>query len=674
MNKKTASLREKGFVSLFAAIGLALFGVVDANALTVTGYSSAVNDRFESGFPTAPVENSSSSFIGKDYDWSGVGWSTSDTRKGFGFISPQHYLVASHFGGGATIALLDQAGNYFTASQATVTNTGFGIALNGTPDLSIGRLTVPVTNPIPRYAVLDLNASSTNNSSYAGQPVFIYGRGAGSGSNYSSPRIADGSISSNTLTTYGTNNGYMTVKMDNFQFETGDSGSPAFIKWTNPNGGDELTLIGNNAAFSGDDGILNFIGRADVMNALNSQTTPDGFALKIRGNPARTWVGSSSTDITARGAWGLGNGPPLAGDDYVLFNRDTAGNNGAVTVDSNHTLRGLYFKETSGANAFTFGGSSTLTIGRGGITNYDDARQVFNAPVALGDHQYWEVGSGGVTLANVNTNGRLLEIAGLGTAIFNGTVSGAGGLAISGQRTELHGNNTYTGNTWIHSGRLHVTGDISSSSAIRIGTFGSLSGTGVVSTIYGSGSVHPGQSPGILTASAVNLSEGLNFFFEFTQLVPEYGSFSASGNDVLYLTDTTPFIGNFSAANDINIFLNLADEPQLNSSYEGGFFVVVNPENLSISISDANFNYYIVDPEGSVNYDNINYRQYDGPLSFSVAWAARSVLFQGETESVDGYSLKLTAVPEPASLLLPLLALLYAFAQGRIRLQGRNMG
>jgi hypothetical protein len=157
--------------------------------------------------------------------------------------------------------------------------------------------------------------------------------------------------------------------------------------------------------------------------------------------------------------------------------------------------------------------------------------------------------------------------------------TGAGGLAISGQRTELHGNNTYTGNTWIHSGRLHVTGDISASAAIRIGTFGSLSGSGVVSTLYGSGSVHPGQSPGILTASAVDLSEGMNFFFEFTQLAPDYGSSSASGNDVLYLTHTTPFLGNFSASNDINVFLNLADEPALNSRYEGGFFVIVNPEN-----------------------------------------------------------------------------------------------
>jgi hypothetical protein len=645
---------------VFLLSSMTLVGVRTVSALTVSDYDPLVHDRFESGFPTSPVENSSSDFIGKDYDWSGVGWSVTDRRKGFGFISPQHYLVAAHFGGGATIALVDQDEQYLTASQASVSNTGFGVVLNGTPDLSVGRLTSPVSNSMARYAILDLNATSTTNSSYAGQPVFIYGRGTGSATTATSPRISDGSIFSNTLTTYGSNNGYMTVKMNNFSFEIGDSGSPAFIQWTNPNGGDELTIIGNNAAYNGDDGILNFIGRADVMNALNSYTTPDGFALNIRGNPARTWTGggggpANRSDLGGNNQnWDGGNSPS---DLYVLFNAASTTFLNPI-VNQNVNLRGLYFKAAASDDGFNFSGSSTLTIGRGGITNYDNARQVFSAPIALGDHQYWDVGSGGVTVANVITNGRLLEIAGAGTAIVNGTVSGSGGLALSGQRLELHGNNSYTGATWVHSGRLHVTGDISASSGVRLAPFGSLSGTGTVSLISGAGSIHPGQSPGILTASAVDLSAGLSFFFEFTQLAPDYGSLTASGNDVLYLTNSSPFIGNFSASNAINVFFNREQEPVLNDSFEGGFFVVVNPENLSISISDATFNYYIVDPEGAVAYDNINYRQYDGPFTFTASWAARTVLFEGQSETVDGYSLELTAVPEPASLFLPLLALL----------------
>ena len=45
-----------------------------APGLTINGYSTADNDRFVSGYPNAPVANTSSSFLGAGYDWSGVGW------------------------------------------------------------------------------------------------------------------------------------------------------------------------------------------------------------------------------------------------------------------------------------------------------------------------------------------------------------------------------------------------------------------------------------------------------------------------------------------------------------------------------------------------------------------------------------------------------------------------
>lgn len=655
-----------------------MVGVRTVSALTVSDYDPLVHDRFESGFPNAPVENSSSDFIGKDYDWSGVGWSTNTAAspvfyKNHGMLSPVHFLTAQHFentnasGSDLTqgIRVLGKDGAVYTAGTESINNLGHGVVLTlrgvADYDLAIGRLQTQVASPsqLTRYAVLDLHTSSTANSTanYVGLDVLHYGRG---GSTDSSPRIASAPIDGfNTFNSDPNQLVFRSARNTGLLLEAGDSASPALHGWTNPNGEKELSVLGVNSATNDDFNFMSFLASPGAMSAANSVMVADGFALKIRGNPARNWVGSSSNNITNRGAWGLGGGPPLSGDDYVAFNGATAGNERTVVVDANHNLRGLYFLTTAASDdGFNFSGSSTLTIGRGGITNYDNARQVFSAPIALGDHQYWDVGSGGVTVANLNTNGRLLEIAGAGTAIVNGAVSGAGGLALSGQRLELHGNNSYTGATWVHSGRLHVTGDSSASSGVRLAPFGSLSGTGTVSLISGAGSIHPGQSPGILTASAVDLSAGLSFFFEFTQLAPDYGSLTASGNDVLYLTDSSPFIGNFSASNAINVFFNLEQEPVMDDSFEGGFFVVVNPENLSISISDATFNYYIVDPEGGVAYDNINYRQYDGPLTFTASWAARTVLFEGQSETVDGYSLKLTAVPEPASLFLPLLALL----------------
>jgi hypothetical protein len=43
-------------------------------ALIVQDHDPAVNDRFASGYPDAPVLNTSAKFLGKGLDFSGVGW------------------------------------------------------------------------------------------------------------------------------------------------------------------------------------------------------------------------------------------------------------------------------------------------------------------------------------------------------------------------------------------------------------------------------------------------------------------------------------------------------------------------------------------------------------------------------------------------------------------------
>ena len=206
------------------------------------------------------------------------------------------------------------------------------------------------------------------------------------------------------------------------------------------------------------------------MNAVNAITKPDGYALKIVGTPTNTWVGSSSTSIGNRGAWGLSAPSPVPSDKYVLFSGTSAGNGRAVTVDTNANLRGLFFKSTgSGTLGFTFSGTGTLTVGRGGITNYDTSRQTISSTIALGASQYWNVGPGGVTAAAINTGtaGYLLEIDGSGTARFTGAISGSGGIALTGQRLELMGANSFTGGTWVHGGTLSM-GHASALAASRV--------------------------------------------------------------------------------------------------------------------------------------------------------------------------------------------------------------
>jgi autotransporter-associated beta strand protein len=446
-----------------------------ASALDVVGYSPAANDRFVSGYPTAPVTNTGTAFIGRSYSWLGVGWATGDATKSFGFVSPRHYLVARHYGGWPTIRVLSAGGQLVTGTQSSVTDTGYGFVNGGsTPaDLSIGTLTASLSSAhgLPRYGVLDANVSSTTNSSYNGQPLLVYGRGP---DGTQSPRI--GSTSINGTVVASGSNIYIssTVSVSSgVVLQSGDSGSPDFIPWTNPDGSPELTIIGNNAAtdFSTIN-VFNFLGNSNVMAAVNRLTTPDGYALRLVGTPTNSWVGSSSTSIGNRAAWGLSPPSSAPSDKYVLFSGSSAGNGRVVSVDSNANLRGAYFKSTgSGTLGFTFSGTGTLTLGRGGLTNYDASRQTFTAAIALGDDQYWNVGAGGVTVAAVSTGtaGSVLEIDGSGTARFTGTISGSGGLALTGRRAELTGSNTYSGGTWVHEGVLTAAaGSLAATSAIRV--------------------------------------------------------------------------------------------------------------------------------------------------------------------------------------------------------------
>jgi autotransporter-associated beta strand protein len=510
---------------------------------------------------------------------------------------------------------------------------------------------------VARYGVLDLNASSSTDSlaNYANQPVIAYGRGANGSS---SPRIANTAIFSASSTLYqNPNNGYMITKTTTYTLQVGDSGSPAFITWTNPDGGNELTIIGNNAAVDTTNGnnLQNFIGRAAIINQLNTMMNPDGFALRVAGNPSNTWVGTSSQNISNRGAWGLSPPTSPPSDKYVLFDAATAGGGRSVVVDAAVNERGIYFKSTAtAADGFTFSGASTLTIGRGGITNYDNSRQTISAPIALGSSQYWDVGSGGVTAGAITTAGFLLEVAGSGTGIISGAVSGSGGVALSGSRLEMSGTSSYTGGTWVHSGAIVVNGSIATSSGVTVNAGGGLAGSGLVAAIAGSGSIDPGNSPGILTAPSVNPAGGLDFNFEFTQLgSPTWGTATASGNDVLRLQSAaTPFTASLTSGNAINVYLDVASLG-VGNTFRGGFFTDRDADFLA-SIANASFNYFLAAEGGTVSYGGNAYNAYTGPYTFDWSTVVEAAAFSGGSET--GSVSQFVVVPEPGTIGLVALA------------------
>lgn len=270
-----------------------------------------------------------------------------------------------------------------------------------------------------------------------------------------------------------------------------------------------------------------------------------------------------------------------------------------------------------------------------------------------------------MTAGAINTAGYLLEVAGSGTGILSGVVSGSGGLALSGSRLELSGSNTYSGGTWVHSGRLVVDGSITASSGVTVNAGGLLGGSGLVAALGGSGSIDPGGSPGILTAPSLDPTAGLGFNFEFTQVgPPTWGNPAASGNDVLRLQNiTTPFTAALSSANALNIYLDVASLEE-NDLFQGGFFTDRDTAFLP-SVEDASFSYYLADPGGSVTYNGLSYNPYAGPLSFVWSTATATATFAGGSEA--GYVTQFVAVPEPAAWSLAMAAAALAAVRRRAR-------
>lgn len=643
------SIRIAGVLPLVCALACAT-----ANALTITGYSANANNRFSGGYPSAPIANTHPSFIGGNYDWSGVGWDAANPQGSFGFLSPQHYIAARHFTGSSTVDLLGGDGEVSSFTRQSMQNTGYGVPVSSGPDLSLGTLaeSIAPTHQVARYAVLDLNNSSMTDtpSNYAGLPILVYGRGS---SSTASPRIGAatilGAVSSG-------NDMYFGITRNDVQLQSGDSGSPVFASWTNPNGAPELAILGNNSAIDVENGynFMNFLGTNAVMSQLNTMMNDEGWALRVVGNPSATWVGQLSTNISSGASWGQVSAPS---DTFVLFDASTAVSR-TVNMNTARTLRGLYFKASAtGNDGFTVSGAGTLTIGRGGVTNYDADTQTFSAPIRLGSSQFWDGGAGGISANTIDTNGWLLEIGGSDTNRIQGAISGSGSLAVSGGRLVLDGVNSYTGATWIHSGRLEVNGSIASSSAVRLGSGAVLAGHGIVSTILGSGSVEPGGSPGILTAAALDPSAGLDFKFEFTILgSPDYANAAASGNDLLRLTGSTPFAQPLGAENVVSIFLDVASISP-NDFFLGGFFTDRNEAFLG-QIEAATFLFYIANGSEDIDYDGVSYSLYDGPLTFQINTVADFANFAGG--GVNGWVMTITVVPEPSECAVAVVLFLFA--------------
>jgi len=189
----------------------------------------------------------------------------------------------------------------------------------------------------------------------------------------------------------------------------------------------------------------------------------------------------ADTNWTGRGIVNQAGGQVNA--DMILLQQGTYNLNGG-----NLSAFGIADTSASGMGIFNFNGG--VLLARDNNTNFIEANTV-------------DIKSGGATIDTSNKE-----------VWVSKDISGTGGLVKTGLGTlKLTGANSYTGATAVNAGTLIVNGSLQSSDVI-VATGTTLAGSGSLQSVtLQGGTLSPGNSPGLLTASSLDASNG-NFIFE----------------------------------------------------------------------------------------------------------------------------------------------------------------
>ncbi|MGN6370129.1 MAG: autotransporter-associated beta strand repeat-containing protein [Phycisphaerae bacterium] len=205
---------------------------------------------------------------------------------------------------------------------------------------------------------------------------------------------------------------------------------------------------------------------------------------------ADTYANNGGTTLNTPGSWidltnpgNTGIGMPGAAD-LAQFDSHSA-LAGATTFSLGSPTSWLGLLVTNPGAAITIdNGANPLTLGASGIDMSAAASGVTlgASQTIIGASQTWNVNTGQTLTvnSNVDTNGKVLTIAGGGTTVVNFMLQGTGSLVLSDTGVvTLGGGNSYTGNTTLNSGTVNFnTGSALGSGVLTIngGTINNTSG------------------------------------------------------------------------------------------------------------------------------------------------------------------------------------------------------
>lgn len=412
-----------------------------------------------------------------------------------------------------------------------------------------------------------------------------------------------------------------------------------------------LTLAGT--------GLFDWLGGCNVING--GQILVHGATVRLSGttdpvtlDTTATGKGSANLALNGGGVIELVNGNLTRNIGTGAGAVQWKGDGGFSAFGGNRSV------SLAGGAALTWGDTSFVPANNALVlaSAYSDSTISFQNGLNFGHQQ---------RVVRVNNGSAAVD------AQLTGTLAGGygGGLIKEGAGTlELTAGNTYAGETWVRDGTLLVNGNQAAAKGTVVVSAGAtLGGNGIVGgKLSGSGLVSPGNSPGILTATQVDPSGGLDFGFEFGQTGdPTWSNAGASGNDVQRLTDASaPFTASLGLANELDIYFRVSSLTA-GDIFRGGFFTDLDSDFTAL-VSGATYNYFVLGDGlgGDATFNGTNYytlANYNpGASVIATVVQPGAANFAGGTIS-DGWVQQfefLDVIPEPsvaALLVLGLLAL-----------------
>jgi hypothetical protein len=315
-----------------------------------------------------------------------------------------------------------------------------------------------------------------------------------------------------------------------------------------------------------------------------------------------------------------------------------------ATIQGGATLAGL-----AGTSAAIRTGADNDTIANAG--SIDGSSNGKAVDMGAGNNTLNIYGGAATVVGDINggtggTNALLITPGANNAFSYSGEISNFSDVRIGGDYTDsgnnshgggtvtLSGTSSYTGTTTVHSGKLVIDGNVSTSVLTTVSAGGTLGGTGRVGALVveSSGTLAPGNSPGILTAGDTTLQNGSNFDIQIQ------GGTAGTGYDQLQVNGTVSLAGLLSVT-------TTAFTPTDGSL----FFIIVNDGEDAVS--------------GVFSNAQVNGATYLlGSREFKISYFGDSLT----SSFTGGNDVVLQAIPEPsAALLVGLFGLATIFRRRR---------